>query len=96
MRYPDFKDEITRLVNKVAPSHNPEIVANTLYFLIKQNPHSPVSNVMSRKHQSLLRILKTALVKLHGWDMREAHQFLCKYNSLVGHMKKRLDKKMKI
>lgn len=93
MRYTVFKDEITDLVNKVAPSHSPDHVANTLYFLIKQNPQFPVSNVRSRQHQSLLRIIRTALAQLHGWEMRGIHQFVCKYNFLIRHMKKDLTRK---
>lgn len=85
MEQNDFYREIVRLISESAGEHNPEQMANYLYFHLKQYP----DNIkVGKAWGDVLRNVKILLNHHFGWKMAEIHKFLVKLSNLTKYMKK--------
>jgi len=84
MRRTKFLEELKEYISKSAQYKNIEVTANSIYFMIKQNP------VITHKQRSYIKILKEIKKMLSsdfGWSMIEIHKCFCTLNSLTNTIK---------
>lgn len=70
MEKSDFYNRLTIYLKESSRSHDPEIMANAIYFKLKQHKASMETK---RSYDDFLKRVKRILRKRYGWKMAEIH-----------------------
>jgi len=81
----NFYRSIVQLICNQAIDHDPEQLANSLYFFMKQHPENVK---VDKAWGDMLRNIKVLLTKHLCWEMIEVHRLFVKLSKLTKYMKK--------
>lgn len=85
MTQDNFYKEIVKLLYRQADGKNPDKMAYSVYFHMKEHPENVK---MDKAWRDMEMNMKTLLSKHLGWKMSDIHRFLMKLHNLAQYMKK--------
>ena len=84
MRQTKFLEELKEYISKTAYQKNPQITANSIYFMIKQYPAITTNQ---RSYIKILKKVKKMLLNDFEWRIVEIHKCFCILNKLTSNIK---------
>lgn len=85
MEQDDFYKGIVKLIYRQADDKDPDVMAYSVYFHMKQHP----DNVkIDKAWGDMLKNMKILLSKGLKWEMTDIHRFFVKLSNLTKYMKK--------
>lgn len=85
MKQLSFYNKLYEVIDKNASRSDPEKLANSLYFFIKQHPEN--AKIDDELIKTLKKV-KNRLSKRHKWSMIDIHKFFTILHNFTRYMKK--------